>query len=86
MNTIENIGDDRLHGVREIAKFRGEPERHTRHLIERGLIPHGREGNIIVASKRTLLEHWRQTTSGEKAAVSRGPGAPQAPRDQPRDR
>jgi len=68
MHEIESIADDRLCGVRAIAKFRGEPERRTRYLIERGLIPHGREGDVIVASKRVLLDHWRHTTSGEKPA------------------
>jgi hypothetical protein len=68
MDEIESIADDRLAGVRAIAKFRGEPERRTRYLLDRGLIPHGREGEIFVASKRTLLQQWRQITSGTKPA------------------
>jgi hypothetical protein len=53
----ETIADDRLVGAEAIAKFRGERVRRTRYLIERGELPHGREGTLIVASKRALREH-----------------------------
>jgi hypothetical protein len=59
------LADDRLVGVAQIAKFRGEAERRTRHLISRGLLPTGREGDLIVASKRVLREQWERTTSAK---------------------
>jgi hypothetical protein len=50
MHQIDNIADDRLVGAEAIAKFRGEPIRRTRYLIERGAIPFGREGNYTANS------------------------------------
>jgi hypothetical protein len=67
MHEIETIAEDRLVGAEAIAKFRGEPVRRTRWLIEKGELPHGREGHLIVASKRVLIEHWHRTTSGKAA-------------------
>ena len=67
MHEIETtIADDRLVGAEAIAKFRGEPVRRTRYLIERGAIPYGREGNVIVASKRALRKHWERLTAGQQ--------------------
>ena len=63
--TEETIATDRLVGAEAIAAFRGEPVRRTRHLIERQQIPHGREGGLIVASKRALMEDWRKKTGGQ---------------------
>jgi hypothetical protein len=57
----ETLADDRLVGAEAIAEFRGEQVRRTRYLLERGDIPHGREGNLFVASKRVLREHWART-------------------------
>lgn len=65
MRETETIADDRLVGAAAIAAFRGEPVRRTRYLIERGELPHGREGGVIVASKRVLREHWRKLTGGQ---------------------
>ena len=62
MDTPDTIADDRLEGAEAIAQFRGEPVRRTRYLLGRGVIPHGREGDRFVASKRVLREHWEQLT------------------------
>ena len=59
----ETIADDRLVGADAIARFRGEQPRKTRYLIDKGLLPVGREGNLIVASKR---DHWRRTTEDRR--------------------
>jgi len=64
-HTPSSLADDRLRGVNEIAKFRGEPRRRTQYLIDSGKLPHGREGKTIVASKRVLLAHWAELTGGE---------------------
>jgi hypothetical protein len=64
----DTLGDDRLVGVTAIAKFRHEKERRTRHLIDKGVLPVGKEGNLVVASKRRLREQWEQITSGEDPA------------------
>jgi hypothetical protein len=63
----DDLAYDRLVGAAAIAKFRGEPIRRTRYLVERGAIPYGREGNVIVASKRALREHWQKLTSSPQA-------------------
>ena len=69
----ETIADDRLVGAEAIARFRGEPVRRTRYLVERGELPHGREGNIIVASKRALRRHWEQQTAAESKPAESKP-------------
>lgn len=61
----ESLANDRLRGVPAIAAFLGETERRTRYLIERKLIPHGKEGAAIVASKRRLRERHERLTAGE---------------------
>ena len=68
-NTDENIPAlDRIEGAKAIAAFYGLTERQARWRIDRGLIPHAREGERVVASKRALQEHWRRATSGEARA------------------
>ncbi len=68
MQDKDNIASDRLRGVAQIAEFIGERERRTRYLIERGLIPVGKEGMLFVASKQRLLDDWRRKTGGEGAS------------------
>ena len=58
---------DRLEGADAIAVYLGITARQVRWRIDRGLIPHAREGERIVASKRALRSHWRRATSGEAA-------------------
>lgn len=58
---------DRIEGARAIAAFLGVTERQVRWRIDRGIIPHAREGERIVASKRALRAHWLRMTSGEAA-------------------
>jgi hypothetical protein len=64
-NKMPDIGDDVLRGIVAIAAFRNEKPRRTLYLAEKRLIPVGKEGNTYVASKRRLLEHHQQVTSGE---------------------
>jgi hypothetical protein len=59
--STDDIAADRLVGVQAIASFRGEEPRRTRYLIERGVIPVGREGERIVASKQRLRSEWNKT-------------------------
>jgi hypothetical protein len=65
---MEGIGADRLKGVKAIAEFLGETEKRTFSLVERKLIPHGREGGRIIASKSALREHYRRLTGAGRAA------------------
>jgi hypothetical protein len=58
---------DRIEGARAIAAFMGLTERQVRWRIDRGLLPHAREGERIVASRRALRQHWRRATSGVAA-------------------
>lgn len=71
MSTIDTDdlipADDRIEGAKAIAAFYGITERQVRWRIDRCLIPHAREGERVVASKRALREHWRKSTSGQAA-------------------
>jgi hypothetical protein len=60
-----DLADDRLVGVEAISEFRGEPLPRTRYLVRIGAIPVYREGRIICASKRVLLERHLQAAKGE---------------------
>jgi hypothetical protein len=64
-----DIAKDRLDGAEAIAKFVGHDLFHTRYLIRQRLLPFGRMGNRIVASKRALREHYLATTAGTKPAA-----------------
>jgi hypothetical protein len=63
----EDVGSDRLRGVSQVAQFLNESKRRVSYLIERGIIPAGREGSAIVASKARLREYHRKATGGEDA-------------------
>lgn len=65
--------DDRLVGTKAIAAFRGDSERRTVYLLERGLIPAGKEGSRWVASRRRLLEHHDVLTAGRQVPPSDKP-------------
>jgi hypothetical protein len=58
------IASDRLRGASEIAAFRGEGLLKTYRDLENGRIPAGRDGNVWVASKRVLREHFDQLARG----------------------
>src|SRR5262245_5697255 len=58
---------DRIEGARAIAAFMGLTERQVRWRIYRRLLPHAREGERIVASRRALRAHWLKTTGGVAA-------------------
>lgn len=67
-NATEDVGCDRLRGVKQIAQFLHEPVRRVSYLIEQGILPAGREGTAIVASKARLRSyHHRLTGSGDAA-------------------
>jgi hypothetical protein len=66
-STAEDVGSDRLRGVKQIAQFLNEDERRVSYLIERGIIPAGREGSAIVASKARLRRYHTEITGGEAA-------------------
>jgi hypothetical protein len=58
------VGDDRLRGVPKIAEFLGESKRRTYYLLEKALIPAGKEGEQWIASRRALRERHRRVTRG----------------------
>ena len=60
---------DRIEGAKAIAAFYGVTTRQVRWRIDRNLIPHTREGERIVASKKALIDHWRKATSGNVEAA-----------------
>ena len=59
-----SLSDDLLRGVRAIAEFIGEDERRVYYKCEKSLIPCGKEGNVYIASRRRLREHYAALTSG----------------------
>ena len=61
------LGTDVLRGVRPIAAFIGETERRTFYLLEKGLIPAGKQGANWIASRRVLTQHYARLTGGEAA-------------------
>jgi hypothetical protein len=64
-NDTDDIAGDRIRGVRRIAEFINEPTRRVGYMIERGILPVGREGAAIVASKKRLRAYHRRITRGE---------------------
>jgi hypothetical protein len=70
MQPIESIVDDKLDGVHAIAQFINEPERRTRHLIQRGLIPAGKLAGRYIGSKQVILTHYRELTSGQRTEAA----------------
>jgi hypothetical protein len=60
----DSLKDDRLNGVKAIAEFTGNDLRRTYHLLATGMLPAGKEGNLWIASKRRLREHYTKITSG----------------------
>jgi hypothetical protein len=62
----EDLADDFLHGVRQIAQFTGDKERRVYYLLERGLIPAGKLGDTWVASKRALRAHYARLVGGAR--------------------
>jgi hypothetical protein len=68
----ESIADDILRGARAIASFLGEDKRRVFYLAERGIVPIGREGKNLVASKRRLRQHYDGLTAGGTVADNGG--------------
>jgi hypothetical protein len=64
----EDVAGDRLRGISQIAKFINESERRTAYLVQKSIIPVGREGTSIIASKERLRRYHREMTSGGEAA------------------
>jgi hypothetical protein len=60
----EALGADLLRGIKAIAQFLGESERRCYYLVERGLIPCGKEGASLVASRAALRAHYARITGG----------------------
>jgi len=60
-----SLADDRLVGAKAIAEFRNEPVRRTNYLLERGMIPAGKEGKVWIASRKALIAQHVKLTGGE---------------------
>jgi hypothetical protein len=55
----DSLANDRLEGAAEIARFLGiKPEHKIYPKLAAGLIPHVREGDLYIASKRRLRKHY----------------------------
>lgn len=63
---IPSLADDKLSGVKQIARFIDEPMRRAFYLLERGYLPAGKVGNTWTASKRVLRAHYARITGGDR--------------------
>jgi hypothetical protein len=61
-HTEDAIAADKLRGVPAIASYIGETERRTYYLLDRKLIPAGKEGSLWLASKAALTAHYNEIT------------------------
>jgi hypothetical protein len=59
------VGDDLLLGANAIAEFLGIEPKQVYYFASRRLIPAGKLGGILTASKQKLREHFDKITSGE---------------------
>jgi hypothetical protein len=72
--TDDSLGSDILKGAPAIGRFINEPVPRVYYLAERQILPIGRLGSLLIASKRRLREHYEQLTGGEfEALKSRAP-------------
>jgi hypothetical protein len=65
--SVDSLANDKLRGVVPIAQYIGEKPRRTYYLLERRLIPAGKEGDSWIASKSRLRAHYARLASGEAA-------------------
>jgi hypothetical protein len=65
------LANDLLRGAKAIGTEINEPEKRVFYLAERGLIPVGKQGGSLIASKSALREHYRQLTQGGVEAQPR---------------
>jgi hypothetical protein len=68
---LDILASDMLKGARQIAKFRGEPERRTFDLLSRGLIPGFRLAGRWYSTRSAQRRHLARM-EGEYAAVVGG--------------
>jgi hypothetical protein len=64
MDTITSIADDELVGAEAISRFINKSLTRTYVLLETGVVPAGKWGNVWVGSKATILDHYRRMTAG----------------------
>jgi hypothetical protein len=65
----EDLATDRLRGIKPIAAFLGETEPRVSYMVERGLIPHTKEGRSVVSRKSWLRAHYARPSSGAAASA-----------------
>jgi hypothetical protein len=73
----DSLAGDLLRGAPAIGQFINEPVSRVYYLAERQLLPIGRLGSALIASKRRLREHYEQITHGEEAAERTASAWPQ---------
>jgi hypothetical protein len=64
MDIDDALGTDILRGAAAIATYLNESQRRVFYLAERQMLPIGRLGSTLVASKRRLREHYDRLTQG----------------------
>jgi hypothetical protein len=66
MDTDDALGTDILRGAAAIATYLNESQRRVFYLAERQMLPIGRLGSTLIASKQRLREHYDRLTQGVK--------------------
>jgi hypothetical protein len=61
----EVVGDDLLWGTPAIAKELRKTPRQVVHMLQNHLLPVGKVGGRVVASKKRLREYFAAATAGE---------------------
>jgi hypothetical protein len=64
---IEDLANDRLRGIEQIAAFLGETPRRVSYMVERDLIPYRKEGHSILSHKSWLRKHFAHPTQSNPA-------------------
>jgi hypothetical protein len=63
----EDLATDRLRGVGRIAAFLGETPRRVSYMVERGLLPHTKEGRSVISHKSWLRAHYARPSQSNPA-------------------
>jgi len=74
-----SIADDKLRGGKAISEFTGEPEWRVYYDYRHGRLPLGKQGGVLIGSKKVLREHYLRLTRGELESPPAPPPRQHAP-------
>ena len=82
----DSFASDLLRGAPEISKFIDEPVPRVYYLAGKQILPIGRLGSVLIASKRRLREHYERLTQGVEPQPQSRPSDRRAPEPSARRR